>query len=77
MKALVVLILAGSLSAAWSIPARAQRISVAENARRSGHTAKKQQRMLNKTAKKQRKALKKAEKAQRKAVRKANRHFRK
>ncbi|HZR56353.1 MAG TPA: hypothetical protein VFA74_05740 [Terriglobales bacterium] len=60
------------LSLAWSIPADAQRISVAENARQSAKAAKSQQKMMNKSAKARRKAEKKNEKAQRKANRKAN-----
>jgi sensor domain CHASE-containing protein len=58
-----------ALSAAWSIPAQAQRISPQENARQSRKAIKKQQKMLNKANKKQRKAMKKAAKAQRKANR--------
>ena len=58
-----------ALSAAWSIPAQAQRISPQENARQSRKVMKKQQKMLNKANKKQRKAMKKAAKAQRKANR--------
>ena len=64
------------LSAAWAIPAQAQRVSVEENARQSRAAAKKQQKMLKKSAKKQRKAVKKYEKAQRKATKKANRRAR-
>jgi len=58
-----------ALSAAWSMPAQAQRISPQENARQSRKAIKKQQKMLNKANKKQRKAMKKAAKAQRKANR--------
>jgi len=58
-----------ALSAAWSMPAQAQRISPQENARQSRKAMKKQQKMLNKANKKQRKAMKKAAKAQRKANR--------
>ena len=58
-----------ALSAAWSMPAQAQRISPQENARQSKKAIKKQQKMLNKANKKQRKAMKKAAKAQRKANR--------
>ena len=61
-----------ALSAAWSMPAQAQRISPQENARQSRKAIKKQQKMLNKANKKQRKAMKKAGKKQRKANRKAN-----
>jgi hypothetical protein len=77
MKRFAVFILLGALSVAWSTPTRAQRVSVAENARRSARASKKQQKMLNKTAKRQRKAMKRAGKAQRKAVKKANRRLRK
>jgi hypothetical protein len=58
-----------ALSAAWSMPAQAQRISPQENARQSRKAIKKQQKMLNKANKKQRKAMKKAGKKQRKANR--------
>ena len=60
------------LSAAWSTPAQAQRISPQENARQSKKAIKKQQKMLNKANKKQAKAMKKAAKAQRKQMKKAN-----
>jgi len=70
MKRIVTfMLLLVALSAAWSIPAQAQRISPQENARQSRKAIKKQQKMLNKANKKQRKAMKKAAKAQRKANR--------
>ncbi len=70
MKRIVTfMLLLVALSAAWSIPAQAQRISPQENARQSRKVMKKQQKMLNKANKKQRKAMKKAAKAQRKANR--------
>jgi len=67
------LLLLAALSAAWSIPAQAQRISPEENARQSRKAIKKQQKMLNKANKKQAKAMKKYAKQQRKAAKKANR----
>ena len=70
MKRIVTfMLLLVALSAAWSLPAQAQRISPQENARQSKKAIKKQQKMLNKANKKQRKAMKKAAKAQRKANR--------
>src|ERR1017187_153652 len=71
MATFVLLLVA--LSAAWSIPAHAQRISPQENARQSKKAIKKQQKTLNKANKKQRKAMKKAAKKQRKQMRTANR----
>jgi hypothetical protein len=59
------------LTGAWSIPVKAQRISVEENARQSRRSAKKQQKMLKKANKKQSKAMKKYAKAQRKAAKRA------
>ncbi len=61
-----------ALSAAWSMPAQAQRISPQENARQSKKAIKKQQKMLNKVNKKQAKAMKKAAKKQRKQMNTAN-----
>jgi len=73
MKRIVTfMLLLVALSAAWSMPARAQRISPQENARQSKKAIKKQQKMLNKANKKQAKAMKKAAKAQRKQAKKAN-----
>ncbi len=73
MKRIVTfMLLLVALSAAWSIPAQAQRISPQENARRSKKEIKKQQKMLNKANKKQAKAMKKAGKKQRKQMRTAN-----
>ena len=72
MKRIAVLTLLVALSVAWSIPAKAQHMSVAESARQSRKADKKQQEMNRKAAKKQRKATKKYEKAQRKAEKKAN-----
>jgi hypothetical protein len=73
MKRIVTLmLLLVALSAAWSIPAHAQRISPQENARQSKKAIKKQQKMLNKVNKKQAKAMKKAGKKQRKQMKKAN-----
>ena len=72
MKRIAVLTLLVALSVAWSIPARAQYMSVAESARQSRKADKKQQKMNRKAAKKQQKATKKYEKAQRKAAKKAN-----
>jgi hypothetical protein len=76
MKRIAALTLLLALSVPWSIPVKAQRISVAEGERRSRKAAKKQQKMNKKAAKKQRKAMKKAAKAQRKADKKANRSYR-
>jgi len=72
MKRIAVLTLLVALSVAWSIPAKAQHMSVAESARQSRKADKKQQKMNRKAAKKQQKATKKYEKAQRKAAKKAN-----
>jgi hypothetical protein len=72
MKRIAVLTLLVALSVAWSIPAKAQHMSVAEGARQSRKADKKQQKMNRKAAKKQQKATKKYEKAQRKAAKKAN-----
>jgi len=73
MKRIVTfMLLLVALSAAWSLPAQAQRMSPQENARESKKAIKKQQKMLNKANKKQRKAMKKAAKKQRKANKKAN-----
>jgi hypothetical protein len=76
MKRIVGLTLLVALNAPWSIPVKAQRISVAEGERRSRKANKKQQKMNKKAAKKQRKAMKKALKKQRKADKKANRSYR-
>jgi hypothetical protein len=72
MKRIAVFTLLAALSVGWSIPAKAQRMSVAEAARQSRKADKKQQKMNRKAAKKQQKATKKYEKAQRKAAKKAN-----
>ena len=72
MKRIAVLTLLVALSVAWSIPTKAQRMSVEENARQSRKADKKQQKINRKAAKKQQKATKKYEKAQRKAAKKAN-----
>jgi hypothetical protein len=72
MRRIAVLSLLVALSVAWSIPAKAQRMSVAEAARQSRKADKKQQKLNRKAAKKQQKAMKKYEKAQRKADKKAN-----
>ena len=78
MKRIVTLmLLLVALSAAWSIPAHAQRISPQENARQSKKAIKKQQKMLNKVNKKQAKAMKKAAKKQRKQMRTANNRHKK
>jgi len=74
MKRVAAFLLLAVLSLVAAIPANAQRISPAENARRSRKEIKQHQKMLNKANKKQRKAMKKAEKAQRKQMKKANRH---
>jgi len=71
MKRIAVLILLITLGAASSIPARGQRLNMAESARLSRKMAKKQQKMDRKAAKKQQKAIKKYNKAQQKAQRKA------
>jgi hypothetical protein len=76
MKRIACFTLLVALSVPWSIPVKAQRISVAEGERRSQKAAKKQQKINKKAAKKQRKAMKKAAKAQRKADKKANRSYR-
>jgi hypothetical protein len=71
------IVLLVALSAAWSMPAFAQRISPQENARQSRKAARKQQKMLNKANKRQRKAMTRYAKADRKATKKANRRFKK
>ncbi len=73
MKRIPAFLLLVILGIAGSAPVQAQRISPAENARRSSKAAKKQQKMLKKANKKQRKAMNKAEKKQRKEIKKANR----
>jgi hypothetical protein len=60
MKRIAGFALLVALSVAWSIPAKAQRISVAEGERRSRKADKKQQKAMKKSAKAQRKAAKKA-----------------
>ena len=69
--AVLTLLVASALGVAWSIPAKAQRMSVEENARQS-RKAEKKQRKNRKAAKKHQKAMKKYEKAPRKADKKAN-----
>ena len=76
MKRIASFTLLVALSVPWSIPVKAQRISVAEGARRSRKADKKQKKTNKKAAKKQRKAMKKSAKAQRKANEKANRRYR-
>lgn len=76
MKRIAGLTLLVALSVPWSIPVKAQRISVAEGERRSRKAAKKQQKINKKAAKKERKATKKTAKAQRKADKRANRSYR-
>ena len=76
MKRIAAFTLLVALSVPWSIPVNAQRISVAEGARRSKKAGKKQDKINKKAAKKQRKAIKKSAKAQRKANKKANRPYR-
>jgi hypothetical protein len=76
MKRIAALSLLVALSVPWSIPVKAQRMSVTEGERRSQKAAKKQEKINKKAAKKQRKAMKKAAKAQRKADKKANRSYR-
>ena len=73
MKRVAAFTLLVALSVPWSMPVKAQSISVAEGARRSRKADKKQQKMNKKAAKKQQKAMKKSAKAQRKAAKKANR----
>jgi len=78
MKRIVTfMLLLVALSAAWSMPAQAQRITPQENARQSKKAIKKQQKMLNKANKKQSKAMKKAAKKQRKQMKKANNRHKK
>jgi len=78
MKRIVTFVLVlVALSAAWSMPAQAQRITPQENARQSKKAIKKQQKMLNKANKKQSKAMKKAAKKQRKQMKKANNRHKK
>src|SRR5467141_1150380 len=72
MKRFTVLTLLVALGVAWSIPAKAQRMSVEENARQSRKAEKKQRKLNRKAAKKQQKATKKYEKAQQQAQRKAD-----
>ena len=76
MKRIAALSLLVALSVPWSIPVKAQRISVAEGESRSRKAARKQEKINKKAAKKQRKAMKKAAKAQRKADKKANQTYR-
>lgn len=76
MKRIAALTLLVALSAPWSIPVKAQRISVAEGERRSRKANKKQQKINKKAAKKRQKAMKKSARAQQKANKKANRSYR-
>jgi len=76
MKRIAVFTLLVAMSVAWSIPAKAQRMSAAESARQSRKAEKKQQKMHRKAAKKQQKAMKKYQKAQRKANKNGNRRAR-
>jgi sensor domain CHASE-containing protein len=71
MKRLIVFTLLLFLSIA-SIPTRAQRTSVEENARQSQKVQKQQQKAMKKASKKQQKAMKRSAKAQQKALRKAH-----
>ena len=72
MKRIAALSLLVALSVPWSIPVKAQRISVAEGERRSRKATKKQKKINKNAAKKQQKAMKKAANGQRKADKKAN-----
>ena len=72
MKRIAAFTLLVALSAPWSIPVKAQRISVAEGERRSRKATKKQKKINKNAAKKQQKAMKKAANGQRKADKKAN-----
>src|SRR5438552_7194630 len=72
MKRIAVFTLLVALGVAWSIPAKAQHMSVAESARQSRKADKNQRKMNRKAAKKQQKATKKYEKAKRNATKKAN-----
>jgi len=77
MKRIAIVMLLVHLFGGWSIPGYAQSPGVAEYARASRETdkknAKQQRRLLEKAAKKQRKAMRKYAKAQRKASKEANR----
>lgn len=64
-------ILLVALSVGWTMPARAQQMSVQEYQRKSAKAGKQQQKMLRKEAKQRAKAQKKAEKAQRKQLKAA------
>src|SRR5208282_3370283 len=79
MKRIAVFTLLLAWSVAWSLPAKPQGISVAENTPESREAAKNQQKAMKKnekarrkSAKNQRKAMKKYEKTQRKLVKNAN-----
>jgi hypothetical protein len=75
MKRIAALILLIAFSAAWSIPAYAQREnrSIGENGREARKAAKQQQKSVKKNARRQRKAMKKYQKAQRKAAKQQQR----
>src|SRR5271170_5230555 len=76
MKRISVFTLLLALTVAWSVPARAQRTVVEEDARQSqkaaNKAAKKQQKMSKKAAKQQKKAMKEYDKKQRKLIENAN-----
>jgi hypothetical protein len=78
MMRIAVFTLLAVLSAAWSLPARAQSPGVAEYARNSREfdkkSAKAENKKLKKASRKQQKSMKKYSKSQRKAAKKANRH---
>jgi hypothetical protein len=71
VAAFTLLVAASFLS---SVPSNAQDFGVAEYARQSQKTAKKQEKISKKANRKQRKAWKKYAKAQRKSAKRASRH---
>jgi hypothetical protein len=80
VKRIAALVLLVGLSAAWSMPVKAQEgMTGAEYGRRTQIEAKKaakqQRKAMKKTIKQQRKATKKLAKAQRKAAKRANRRI--
>ncbi len=68
MKRIAIFVLLAAWSVAWSIPARAQGISIQEYERQTQVLAKRQEKLNRKNAKKQQKMMKKAGKNQRKAM---------
>jgi Tat protein secretion system quality control protein TatD with DNase activity len=76
MKRIAAILLLAACSAAWSIPAYAQREnrSIGENGQEAKKASKQYRKAQNKAFKKQRKAMKKNQKAQRKLAKRQQHH---